>query len=147
MGLTQYKHTLNPDLTHTKRRPNAHITHIQPVSAVCLICVSCDLDLILSRFIHIFEWGGIHMARLNKGIYGPVSGIMGPLIASSWKGQPYLKTRPRKRSKRRGVNEKRNQDKSSQAHYWLRPYWILFASAFATIRQRWKVSTLRNHFV
>src|SRR5262245_19005488 len=61
------------------------------------------------------------MARLNKGIYGPVSGTMGPLIASSWKGHPYLKTRPRKRSKRRGVNEKRNQDKFSQAHYWLRP--------------------------
>jgi len=42
-------------------------------------------------------------------------------MASTWKGQPYLKTRPRKRSKKRGVNEKRNQDKFSQAHYWLQP--------------------------
>jgi len=61
------------------------------------------------------------MARLTKGVYGPVSGAMGPLMASTWKGQPYLKTRPRKRSKKRGVGEKRNQDKFSQAHYWLQP--------------------------
>ena len=43
------------------------------------------------------------MARLTKGVYGPVSGAMGPLMASIWKGQPYLKTRPSKRSKKRRV--------------------------------------------
>jgi hypothetical protein len=61
------------------------------------------------------------MARLNNGVYGSTSGKLGPLIASTWKGRPYLKTRPGKRSKKRGVGEKRNQDKFSQAHYWLQP--------------------------
>ena len=61
------------------------------------------------------------MARLKSGVYGPLSGTLGPAIASTWKGQPYLRSRPRKRTKKRGVNEKRNQDKFSQAHYWLQP--------------------------
>lgn len=61
------------------------------------------------------------MARLNNGVYGPLSGTLGPLIAATWKGQQYFRTRPRKRSKKRRVNEKRNQDKFSQAHYWLQP--------------------------
>ena len=32
-----------------------------------------------------------------------------------------MRSRPRKRTKKRGVHEKRNQDKFSQAHYWLQP--------------------------
>jgi hypothetical protein len=60
------------------------------------------------------------MARLSSA-NGPVAGKLGPLMASTWKGQPYLKTRPRKRTKKRGVNEKRNQSKFSDAHFWLQP--------------------------
>lgn len=61
------------------------------------------------------------MARLNSSIYGPVSGKLGPVIGATWKGQPYLRSRPRKRGKKRGVREKQNQNKFSQAHYWLQP--------------------------
>ncbi|HET6768448.1 MAG TPA: DUF6266 family protein, partial [Chitinophagaceae bacterium] len=61
------------------------------------------------------------MARLNSGIYGAISGKLGPVIGSTWKGQPYLKSLPRKRSKKRGVKENQNQNKFSQAHYWLQP--------------------------
>ena len=61
------------------------------------------------------------MARLNNGVYGPISGKLGPAIGATWKGQPYLRSRPRKRGKKRGAREKLNQDKFSQAHYWLQP--------------------------
>src|SRR5688572_7527987 len=61
------------------------------------------------------------MARLNNSIYGAISGKLGPAIGASWKGQPYLRSRPRKRGKKRGVKEKQNQKKFSQAHYWLQP--------------------------
>ena len=61
------------------------------------------------------------MARLHNGVYGPISGKLGAVIGSTWKGQPYLKMRPRKRGKKRGVKEKLNQDKFSQTHYWLQP--------------------------
>jgi hypothetical protein len=69
----------------------------------------------ISVHIRYYLWGEESLiARLTKGVYGPVSGAMGPLMASTWKGQPYLKTRPRKRSKKRRVGEERNQDKFSQ---------------------------------
>jgi hypothetical protein len=61
------------------------------------------------------------MARLNNGLYGHISGALGPAIASTWKGKPYLRSRPRKRGKKRGIKEKLNQDKFSKAHYWLQP--------------------------
>lgn len=61
------------------------------------------------------------MARLKHGLLGPLSGTIGPVITAHWKGQPYLRSRPRKRSKKRRVGEKRNQDKFAQAHYWLKP--------------------------
>ncbi|HET6767049.1 MAG TPA: DUF6266 family protein [Chitinophagaceae bacterium] len=61
------------------------------------------------------------MARLNNSIYGAISGKLGPVIGATWKGQPYLRTRPRKRGKKRGVVEKQNQNKFSKAHYWLQP--------------------------
>jgi len=61
------------------------------------------------------------MARMNNGINGAISGKLGPAIAATWKGQPYLRSRPRKRGKKRGVKEKQNQSKFSQAHYWLQP--------------------------
>jgi hypothetical protein len=61
------------------------------------------------------------MAKLDNSIYGSVSGKLGPVVGATWKGKPYLRTRPSKRGKKRGVNEKLNQTRFSQAHYWLQP--------------------------
>jgi hypothetical protein len=61
------------------------------------------------------------MARLNHGVYGPISGKLGPAIGATWKGEPYLRSRPRKRGKKRRVKERLNQEKFSQAHHWLQP--------------------------
>jgi hypothetical protein len=62
------------------------------------------------------------MAKFNKGILGPISGKLGPIIGSSWKGIPYLKTVAKNPIKRVPTL-------AQQAHYrkfnfltkWLRP--------------------------
>ncbi len=62
------------------------------------------------------------MAKQKKGILGPVSGKIGPVIGSSWKGIPYLKAAPK-------VTKGRMPSPAQQAHYqkfkflntWLRP--------------------------
>src|SRR4051794_34215312 len=33
------------------------------------------------------------MAKIRKGILGPVSGTIGPVVGSTWKGIPYIKTK------------------------------------------------------
>jgi len=40
------------------------------------------------------------MATYNKGILGPFSGKVGPVVGSSWKGIGYLRSNPRKIKKR-----------------------------------------------
>lgn len=62
------------------------------------------------------------MAKFNKGILGPLSGKIGPVIGSSWKGVTYLKT-----VTKNPIN--RVPTPAQQAHYrkfvfltrWLRP--------------------------
>lgn len=63
------------------------------------------------------------MAKFNKGILGPITGKLGPVIGSSWKGIPYLKTI------RRNASAVRIPSPAQQAHHqkfsfltrWLRP--------------------------
>jgi hypothetical protein len=37
------------------------------------------------------------MARIHTGLFGPVAGNVGNLIGGSWKGIPYIRTKPRRR--------------------------------------------------
>jgi len=61
------------------------------------------------------------MGKLINGVYGPIHGKVGPVVGSSWKGEYYIKSGPRKRNKKRGSAEKHNQDNFSSLHYWLQP--------------------------
>lgn len=61
------------------------------------------------------------MGTTAGGIYGAFSGKVGPVVGSSWKGKPYIKAAPKKRTKKRGEKEKKNQQKFAVVHYWLRP--------------------------
>jgi hypothetical protein len=62
------------------------------------------------------------MAIIHSGTYlGNLSGKAGPFVVSSWKGVPYLKSRPKKRGPKRGVRERANQSNFSILHYWLKP--------------------------
>lgn len=40
------------------------------------------------------------MAKIRKGILGPVSGTIGPVVGGIWKGIPYVRTKPKKKKKK-----------------------------------------------
>ncbi|MNL20325.1 hypothetical protein D3C87_1415660 [compost metagenome] len=65
------------------------------------------------------------MAKLKKGIFGPISGKLGPVIGSSWKGIPYL----REVSKQKEIKPPRtaaqlaNEQKFKFVQQWLVPFY------------------------
>ncbi len=61
------------------------------------------------------------MAKLLNGINGPIQGTVGTVIGSSWKGIPYIKSRPRKRKTKVRRAEAANRSKFAAAHRWLKP--------------------------
>jgi hypothetical protein len=61
------------------------------------------------------------MARLVNGIMGPLNGKVGTVVCSSWKGIPYVKARPGKRTKPARKKEAANRQKFAKAHEWLQP--------------------------
>lgn len=40
------------------------------------------------------------MAKIRKGILGPVSGTIGPIVGATWKGISYIRTKPKKKKKK-----------------------------------------------
>ncbi len=70
------------------------------------------------------------MGKLINGIYGPIHGKVGSVVGSSWKGEYYIKSRPRKRGKKRGAVEKNNQDNFASLHYWLQPVIAFLRAGF-----------------
>jgi hypothetical protein len=61
------------------------------------------------------------MARMPQGILGALGGKIGPVIASSWKGVPYLKSVHSARTKKISAKEKANRLKFKTAQEWLSP--------------------------
>ena len=61
------------------------------------------------------------MGRLLKGINGPFVGKVGPIVGSTWKGIPYIKSAPKKRTTKISNDEKQNRSKFSLVHFWLQP--------------------------
>ena len=61
------------------------------------------------------------MAKLPNGLLGAPSGKVGPVVACTWKGQPYLRSLPRKRSGTPSEATLRNRGNFSLIHYWLKP--------------------------
>jgi hypothetical protein len=61
------------------------------------------------------------MGKMPHGMHGVFQGKVGKLVGSSWKGIPYVKAKPAERSAARGVEEKKNQTRFSELHYWLKP--------------------------
>lgn len=59
------------------------------------------------------------MARLDNSVLGSFSGRIGPVVGSSWKGIPYMKSVYKKRTKKISGKEKANRQKFKLAHEWL----------------------------
>ncbi|MBO9571679.1 MAG: hypothetical protein J7497_05655 [Chitinophagaceae bacterium] len=61
------------------------------------------------------------MAKMEQGINGPFSGKVGTVVGATWKGKPYMRARPTKRTSPSTDNEVANYSKFAMAHYWLKP--------------------------
>jgi len=64
------------------------------------------------------------MAKLKYGIFGPVSGKLGPVVGGIWKGIPYLRRAPKKKKKPtvRSVAQIANEQKMKFANQMLVPF-------------------------
>lgn len=60
------------------------------------------------------------MARMKKGIHGSISGKIGDIVGSSWRGIDYIKSKP-KRTKPATEGELKNQFVFAYTQYWLQP--------------------------
>jgi hypothetical protein len=61
------------------------------------------------------------MGRISKGLMTGVSGRVGAVIVSSWRGIPYMKAEYKKRTKKISAKEKANRRKFKAAQEWLSP--------------------------
>lgn len=73
------------------------------------------------------------MARIKQGIFGPLSGKLGPVIGSTWKGIPYIKERSVKdeNPKPRTQAQLDNQAKFKFINDWLVPFHSFFTVGFS----------------
>ncbi len=61
------------------------------------------------------------MGKLSEGIYGSFEGKVGPVVGSSWKGIPYIKSAYKKRTEKVSGKEMANRNKFAMAQAWLKP--------------------------
>ncbi|TCK85389.1 DUF6266 family protein [Albibacterium bauzanense] len=69
------------------------------------------------------------MARLKKGINGPISGKVGDVVGSSWNGIDYIKSLP-DRKKPPTENELKNRFRFGLSQLWLRPLLVFVRAGF-----------------
>ncbi|THU32465.1 hypothetical protein FAM09_27110 [Niastella caeni] len=61
------------------------------------------------------------MAKFTEGINGPFKGKVGTVIGASWKGIPYMRSRPKKRTSEPSEREMANRKKWAMSQFWLQP--------------------------
>lgn len=65
------------------------------------------------------------MARLPKGIFGPLYGKLGPVVGATWNGIPYVRSKPKKKRKKRTVKTEAqiaNEARFKFVNRWMVPF-------------------------
>jgi hypothetical protein len=77
------------------------------------------------------------MAKINKGIFGPLTGKIGNFIGSTWLGIPYLKKAPVKdKNSKRSAAQIANSQKFGYVSRWLVPFHPFITVGFSTLAIR-----------
>lgn len=77
------------------------------------------------------------MAKINKGIFGPLTGKIGNFIGSTWMGIPYLKKAPVKDKKpKRSPAQKASSQKFGYVSQWLVPFHPFITVGFSCLAIR-----------
>ena len=71
------------------------------------------------------------MAKIAKGILGPVSGKVGTVVGGSWNGVSYIRSMPAKRKRNFSQAQIEQQAKFSMVGKLLQPFAALFQQSFA----------------
>jgi|SRR5690606_12187671 len=61
------------------------------------------------------------MAKFTSGINGPFTGKVGTVVGCTWKGIPYMRALPKKRTGKVSDAEMANRKRFAQAQAWLKP--------------------------
>jgi hypothetical protein len=77
------------------------------------------------------------MAKLSKGIFGPVSGRIGSVVGATWKSIAYLRSMPRKKKQKtvRTPAQIANQMKFKFVTEWLVPFYPYVSNGFKHLAQ------------
>lgn len=75
------------------------------------------------------------MAKLTKGIFGPISGKLGPVVGGTWKGIAYLREASKIKKKKIGRTPAQvaNEMKFKFVHQWLVPFSPYVTVGFAML--------------
>lgn len=77
------------------------------------------------------------MAKLSKGIFGPVSGRIGSVVGATWKNIAYLRSLPRRKKNKtaRTPAQIANQRKFKFVTEWLVPFYPYVSNGFRHLAQ------------
>jgi hypothetical protein len=70
------------------------------------------------------------MARIFNGITGQFQGKVGTVVGATWKGIPYMRSRPKKRTAVVSKKESANRNRFAMAHKWLQPLTLFLREGF-----------------
>ncbi|TCC99440.1 DUF6266 family protein [Pedobacter hiemivivus] len=76
------------------------------------------------------------MARLPKGILGPIIGLVGPVVGVVWNGVPYVRSKPKKKKKKKGKKSLRqlaNEGKFKFGNDWMIPFHPYIIAGFQNL--------------
>jgi hypothetical protein len=73
------------------------------------------------------------MAKLKFGIFGPISGKLGPVVGATWKGIPYLRELSEKRRLVRSPAQLANEGKFKFVNDWLVPFHSYLSIGFQNL--------------
>ena len=76
------------------------------------------------------------MAKIPLGINGPIVGTVGSVVGSSWKGEPHIKAKYKKRKKNVTQKELGNRDKFGDGQRWLQPLLEFLRTGFRSTTER-----------
>ncbi|MCD0487925.1 DUF6266 family protein [Pedobacter sp. MC2016-14] len=78
------------------------------------------------------------MAKAKNGIFGAISGKIGPFVGGVWKGIPYIRMAPQKPEtpKPRSPAQLANEEKFKFANHWMVPFHPFITVGFANLAIR-----------
>jgi len=76
------------------------------------------------------------MAKIPYGINGPIVGGVGSVVGSSWKGEPHIKKKYKKRKKDVTKTELGNRSKFGEGQRWLQPITDFVRTGFRGYTER-----------